>query len=478
MRKGLILFAILLSFIVKAQNYRLITPYKKQIFHNPYGGVHVIYLDSSSAEGQDSAFFDYRKLNSRFASAYCNSLGKMVFTPNRNCIWGSKIIETPDRKTLFITELHDTVFFPSSYALSDKWTLYKRDSLLIQAEVTAIDTETVIGGFIDSVVTLSLSCKEYPNLLINGKKLKIGSTTGLIQTIDFEFSYDNAFQEYRLIAHEKLKLGPTVPLFDNVFDFEAGDAFEQTIDNNDCGTKLFAYRYFEVLHAVKYGDTLTTYVLKRNELRFSPFFSVKTDTFTENFNRRDYLFNLPGQYPFYYNYHLRYNSAENELYQERCEGCLFSSIDSIQFFRRPLFEDAFFELYRRHTGMYQRSSAGMCQNSWIFYRYDTKVSYIKKGNFSWGQSHYLSFISGIEGRESSRLVKIYPNPVQQILTIEWNNHEQASLLLFDLIGREVFSSKLQEGKNELSLPSIPPGVYFYSVQSPSGITTQGKIIRR
>lgn len=476
MKKGFILFAVLLPFMVKAQNYRLITPLNKQIYYSPYGGVHVIYLDSSSAEGPDSAFFDYKKLNSRFASVYCMYLGKLVFTPNRNCILGSKIIETPDRKTLLITELNDTVFFPSSYALYDKWTLYKRDTLRIQAEVTAIDTGTVLG-FIDSVVTLSLTCKEYPNLWMNGKKLKIGRTTGLIQTIDFEFSYYNPFLEYRLIAHEKLQLGPTVPLFDSVFDFSQGDVFEQEIDNNNCGTKSLAYNYFEVLNTVKYGDTLTICVFKRNELSFYPFFSVKTDTITENFERKNYMFNLPGQYPFYYNYHLIYNSAENELYQERCTGCRFAPIDSIHFWRNELFEDSFFELYKTHTGMYQRNSGGLCSNSWIMFDYNTKVSYVKKGNFSWGKSHYLSFISGIENTESSRIVKIYPNPVQQMLTIEWNEHEPASLRLFDIVGKEVLSSTLNEGKNEIPFLAIPAGVYFYSAQSEAGVTIKGKIIK-
>ncbi len=476
MKKGLILFLVLLSFMVKAQNYRLITPLKKQIYFSPYGGVHVIYLDSSSAEGPDSAFYDYKKLNSRFESVYCISLGKMFFTPNRNCILGSKIIETPDRKTLLITELNDTVFFPSSYALSDKWTLYERDSIRIQSEVTAIDTATVLG-FIDSVVTLSLTCKEYPNLLVNGKKLKIGRTTGLIQTIDFEFSYDNAFLEYWLIAHEKLQSGPTVPLFDNVFDFSIGDAFEQTIDDNDCGTKILAYKHFEVLNTVKSGDTLTTCIFKKNELSFYPFFHVKTDTITEYFERKNYMFNLPGQYPFYYNYHLRYNSAENELYQERCEGCMFDTSDSIHFMRRPFFEDGFFELYKTHTGMYQRHASGWCMSGWNSYLYDTKVSYLKKGNLSWGKSHYLSFISGTENTESSRIIKIYPIPVQQMLTIEWNEHEPASFLLFDLVGREVFSSTLNEGKNEIPFLAIPAGVYFYSVQKEAGVTIQGKIIK-
>ncbi len=76
-------------------------------------------------------------------------------------------------------------------------------------------------------------------------------------------------------------------------------------------------------------------------------------------------------------------------------------------------------------------------------------------------------------------VRIYPNPVGESATIEINSsNENMSLVFYDITGKEVKRMEnLQPGTNIFNRGSIPGGVYFYSMQSTSGLfITSGKII--
>lgn len=65
-------------------------------------------------------------------------------------------------------------------------------------------------------------------------------------------------------------------------------------------------------------------------------------------------------------------------------------------------------------------------------------------------------------------IKVYPNPVSNLLTIEYaqkNRNNSAVFLLFDATGRLIYSCELigSEGKTLIDVQSLPDGIYMYSV---------------
>ncbi len=77
------------------------------------------------------------------------------------------------------------------------------------------------------------------------------------------------------------------------------------------------------------------------------------------------------------------------------------------------------------------------------------------------------------------LLKIYPNPAGQEITIEilektWKN---ASFRLFDGRGRTVFQQKLNGDKTVVGLPNLPAGFYFFEVLENGKFLGKGKLVK-
>lgn len=73
---------------------------------------------------------------------------------------------------------------------------------------------------------------------------------------------------------------------------------------------------------------------------------------------------------------------------------------------------------------------------------------------------------GINDKESRPEVLAYPNPATGYLIVE-AGHPQV-IRFYDLFGKEVFTAKLQQGKNRIELNAFTAGVYFYHAERQSG----------
>lgn len=71
---------------------------------------------------------------------------------------------------------------------------------------------------------------------------------------------------------------------------------------------------------------------------------------------------------------------------------------------------------------------------------------------------------------------IYPNPSSHSITIEAENYPNSAILFFDVIGREIFSTEIQDSETQIDVSNWQRGVYFYSILK-DGISQQnGKIV--
>lgn len=79
---------------------------------------------------------------------------------------------------------------------------------------------------------------------------------------------------------------------------------------------------------------------------------------------------------------------------------------------------------------------------------------------------------------NSLVVKVYPNPAQNVLTVNAQNHT-GNLIMFDALGQIVLSTKIS-GLAKISVADLNNGVYFYSFRDENGNATEAKrlVIRK
>lgn len=61
--------------------------------------------------------------------------------------------------------------------------------------------------------------------------------------------------------------------------------------------------------------------------------------------------------------------------------------------------------------------------------------------------------------------KMYPNPAQSSVTIEWENSADFTVNLFDVSGRMIVSKEAQSGKANITVDGFTPGIYFVEVMN-------------
>ncbi len=66
-----------------------------------------------------------------------------------------------------------------------------------------------------------------------------------------------------------------------------------------------------------------------------------------------------------------------------------------------------------------------------------------------------------------KIIKLYPNPVKNILTIENTSNECMDIMVSTMAGSLMVQTELATGYHEIDISTLPPGVYLVSV---AGVT--------
>lgn len=92
------------------------------------------------------------------------------------------------------------------------------------------------------------------------------------------------------------------------------------------------------------------------------------------------------------------------------------------------------------------------------------------------QTFTLDVPTGITKLDAGIDVILYPNPVQDKLTVEIKD-KNASFTLFNLNGQLILSSHLKSTKNTIDISTINSGIYFYEVTNAKGSNlVKGKLV--
>jgi hypothetical protein len=135
------------------------------------------------------------------------------------------------------------------------------------------------------------------------------------------------------------------------------------------------------------------------------------------------------------------------------------------------------------------------ENSYRYeYTYDSNLNYDVIGYTIWVGGawleinrtyyYYESFeYVGITGPLATKEAKVFPNPFEGSITIEFNANtaENATFSLYDITGKQVANHPLQTiaGNNTLvfNTADLQSGMYFYELNT-AGSTLKGKLIKK
>jgi hypothetical protein len=84
---------------------------------------------------------------------------------------------------------------------------------------------------------------------------------------------------------------------------------------------------------------------------------------------------------------------------------------------------------------------------------------------------------GNEDFEISNNFKLYPNPTQNIVNIETQDLDNASVEVYDINGRQLLSQKLNTITNVINIDNLASGVYMFKVSSSQGTATS-KVVKQ
>ncbi len=118
---------------------------------------------------------------------------------------------------------------------------------------------------------------------------------------------------------------------------------------------------------------------------------------------------------------------------------------------------------------------GAYQNIWCIHNFDTLIY---KSEYGGPCAGHLS----LEENEKDELkIKTYPNPVQDIFTIEFteSQNEPFQIQVFDVTGKLVLENNYEKStqKVELNCQSLNEGMYFYTITQNNGVAIgNGKIL--
>lgn len=79
---------------------------------------------------------------------------------------------------------------------------------------------------------------------------------------------------------------------------------------------------------------------------------------------------------------------------------------------------------------------------------------------------------------SPNVVRVYPNPFHDALTLELSEEvsDSATFILLDVNGRQIWKDTVGPGRNTLKPPVLPKGVYFFQVVSVGNQLARGKLV--
>jgi hypothetical protein len=476
----LLTVAIIISFIfsgmAQSQDWR---PVRADGTYMYYTGdeYRAIRIDSLSQQGDARVMYCFPELTMEDYAC---------FNPYGPSWIGKKIIDYSD-STVFYNLYDEPVTLLQNPMPGKQWLMFyskASDSIWAKALSRTVDN---IGFGTDSIVTLQIISKG----MYNNQLIKISKHFGLMLCPSF-LSFPYTDQEYPLIPSFSLsgkdQVSSSVSNLTafEVFNFEIGDEFHikdyyAYFDYENYTS--WTVRQIKIITGKEYNSdsSKVTYNYEGCSTNGSytgtdeyVFANYWLDSLPYLFHRTDDGFNsgISMQHK------SKYGPIEKVLgtgFAKTNDSCYsFIYIDKKMNQKKselpiPFYEGEFIKglggPYYNHLFMLSTSSR--------------ELIYYKKGSTQWGTPYNCDSLVGISEKPLKYTANVYPNPASDYIQIDLTFvSKQTTLLVMDVMGKEILRIALPELKNPASIAKLPKGVYFYHIYNSGKSIKKGNFIKQ
>ena len=479
---------MLFSYSSSAQNWKTVgidTNYfsagKVILSSSSWGSaLRIVFIDSFTTIGTDTIFHFYKTLRDTGSNNCLDTAG---------ATWlGSIFIRQNDGSELYFNSFQDTIFLKTWGSVNDTWTIAKStDGKQYQATIVVIDTLS-IDGVTDSVKTILINAYFNGNPVsdwYDGKQLIISKNHGWVNALDFYRFPNNIstpLQQDPFGAFIDSNIHVRLPKNFQHPDFDTNHLLKIYAPGNEWqiethGTDFFGNRSSGISHDSIINSQLTS----PNSIQVTLRSIYVTSTFSSNYIHTETITTSDVN-----------SSALKAVSQVYPEHILNYDLSGIQgnFLDRWIV-DTFCKMYAIHSRNIKPSliskgnkcytaSFGVSLNekeeqyilgfdSIITARWisdgqgitsggERSYSYLKLGDCKMGGKRILASIERIEMNNNS--VTIVPNPANSFFTVKGVNDKNATVLIYDMIGKVLLK---EAASNPHNISTLSSGFYIIQI---------------
>ena len=260
MKQLFTLLTLCVSMTLFAQNYQTIPSFGQQFFtQSTTSDLFGIEIQNVTFNGFDSVYHFVKTYENDMISGNCTDTTSWV---------GSKMTLSSNGNNIFYNIQNEAIIIKINAYLNDSWTIYNfSNGDYIEAMITSVTNENIVGSLMDSVKTITLQAKDNQgnNLTnnINGKTLKISKNYGFVQTLKL-LEFPDAHSHNFTFMDNSNHIGNYKLTAEDVYDYQVGDVFQRVNSDGDYHYHVeYAYAHYEVLSRVD-GATIRTYTYARS----------------------------------------------------------------------------------------------------------------------------------------------------------------------------------------------------------------------
>jgi hypothetical protein len=486
MKKIIFTILFLAPILLSAQNYTNICSAGPAFYKKMNTNTLKAYKTSSYTlpGGGDTIFYSFPII--RDSAAECKDTTK-------GSILGRKIYRQSNSYMFyFFNKYNDTIYIYAKALLNDTWRFSKLTSgTFLEAKVTSMGPDSVMG-VLDDVMRIELQARRNDGLAIsspwNGKYLKLSKHYGLARTFDMtNVPFDTT--NYTIVG----KLKPVIGIQDfgwkEVYNFNIGDVLHYSgYTNSSSGGPNTTCKEIQTVFAkTTYGTNIDSVIYKFDRCR-----STITNPGNNHVYFRDtivtkYKFNvmaldstilrLPDQFKrqnVYASQFDRYMKAYNNRQTKKVTEDKYRFLNSCWVI--PTGSVTLYRNYSEGLGLteYYRDD----QSTQEFYR----LVYFKKGSETWGAAVGTQCSPILDVSEqpvaTTPQVRIVPNPMKnqaQVIIDGMQTTENATFMLYNLVGQEVYRMTLNSNTTTLTRNNLPTGLYVY-ILTGKNLMVKGKLM--
>ncbi len=388
----------------------------------------------------------------------------------------------------------DSIKIYTNRDVGDSWIAYTKENDTVWAEITSKTTDMTKSGDPETVKTVTFIYPENNSGFdgsVHNKTFTFGSSSGLISFFNIVVFPGLINEDYG-----------DIPTFYKAFESDqiTADAFDPAFTDSISDADLFDWYPGDEIHTKYFGctgsepdiSTIDTWIIKKVLTRIDSAHNIAL-TFHRKYKRwrndtviaqaidtitRTYSKTLLDVIPSY-----RYEGDENYA---MLSGLRFRNhrISVVKYYMSIVKEGEYWTLLPFKSDKYTYyETEGICglggwyyEGSGTFCDPYNRFVYYKMGNSEVGTP--LNFeVTGLDAQLSTD-VKIYPNPVKDVLYIDLEKEigTNTVLKIWNASGQIVLKDHIQK-RTTINVHELSTGLYFYRIMNQAGMVSSGKIVK-